>query len=69
MIKIKGTIDRIEENKAVVLDENENEAVIPAIWIPEAHEGMAVNMIFESDPAREKEEWSKAEEMLKHLKK
>ena len=67
-MKIEATIDRIEEGKAVLMDEDEKEAVLPASWIPGAHEGMAVNLSIEADPVREQKQREEAEELLKKIR-
>lgn len=67
-MKIEATIDRIEEGKAVLMDEEEKEAILPASWIPGAHEGMAVNLSIEADPAREEKQRKEAEELLKEIR-
>lgn len=67
-MKIEATIDRIEEGKAVLMDGEEKQAVLPASWIPGAHEGMAVNLSIDADPAREQKQREEAEELLKRIK-
>ncbi len=40
-MKKELTLDRIEENKAVFLTEEEEEIRLPAAWFEDLHEGMA----------------------------
>ena len=64
---IKTFLDRIEGDKAVLQDEEEREAVVPAAWIPDVHEGQAVTLTVEDDPEREKSAIAEAESLLKDL--
>ncbi len=68
-MKIKTFLDRIEGNKAVLQDEEEREAIVPAAWIPNAHEGQAVTIHMEDDPKREAEALAEAEALLRDLQK
>lgn len=68
-MEIKTFLDRIEGNKAVLQDEDEREAIVPAAWIPNAHEGQAVTIRLEDDPKREEAALSEAEALLKELQK
>ncbi len=67
-MEIRTFLDRIEGDKAVLLDEDEKEAVIPAAWIPGAHEGQAVTLRIEDDPEREEAALAEAEALLADLK-
>lgn len=67
-MEIRTFLDRIEGDKAVLLDEDEKEAVIPAAWIPGAHEGQAVTLRIEDDPEREEAALAEAEALLDDLK-
>lgn len=67
-MEIRTFLDRIEGDKAVLLDEDEKEAVIPAAWIPGAHEGQAVTLRIEDDPEREEAALAEAEALLTDLK-
>lgn len=66
-MKIETFLDRIEGDKAVLMDDEEREAIIPAEWIPDAHEGEAVTLTIESDPEREKAALAEAEALLAEL--
>lgn len=66
-MEIKTFLDRIEDDKAVLQDEEEREAVVPAAWIPGAHEGQAVTLHIEDDPEREAAALREAEALLKDL--
>lgn len=67
-MEIRTFLDRIEGDKAVLLDEDEKEAVVPAAWIPGAHEGQAVTLRIEDDPEREEAALAEAEALLDDLK-
>lgn len=67
-MEIRTFLDRIEGDKAVLLDEDEREAVVPAAWIPGAHEGQAVTLRIEDDPEREEAALAEAEALLADLK-
>ncbi len=67
-MEIRTFLDRIEGDKAVLLDEDEKEAVVPAAWIPGAHEGQAVTLRIEDDPEREEAALAEAEALLADLK-
>lgn len=67
-MEIRTFLDRIEGDKAVLLDEDEKEAVIPAAWIPGAHEGQAVTLRIEDDPEREEAALAEAKALLADLK-
>jgi hypothetical protein len=64
---IETFLDRIEEDKAVLMDEEENEVIVPVSWIPNAHEGEAVTLHIEEDAAREKAAREEAKALLKEL--
>lgn len=68
-MEIKTFLDRIEGNKAVLQDEEEREAIVPAAWIPNAHEGQAVTIRMEDDPKREAAALAEAEALLRDLQK
>lgn len=68
-MEIKTFLDRIEGDKAVLLNEDEREAVVPAAWVPGAHEGQAVTLRIEDDPEREEAALAEAEALLADLKK
>lgn len=66
-MEIELFLDRIEGGKAVLLDDEEREAVLPVSWIPHAHEGQAVTLTIEDAPEREAEARTEAEALLKEL--
>jgi len=66
-MKIETFIDRIEGGRAVLVDDDEREAVFPVLWIPGAHEGGAVTLTVEADPEREKDALAEAQALLKEL--
>ncbi len=66
-MEIKAFLDRIEGDKAVLLDEEERQAIVPAAWIPGAHEGQAVTLRLEDDPEREEAALAEAEALLREL--
>ncbi len=66
-MEIKTFLDRIEGDKAVLQDEEEREAIVPAAWIPNIHEGQAVTLTVKDDPAREEAAREEAENLLKEL--
>lgn len=66
-MKVETFIDRIEENKIVLTDEEDREAIVPREWIPNAHEGAAVTLTIEDDPKREEAARAEAEALLKEL--
>lgn len=68
-MEIQTFLDRIEGDKAVLLDEEERQAIVPAAWIPGAHEGQAVTLRIEDDPDREAEALAEAEALLAELQK
>lgn len=68
-MEIQTFLDRIEGDKAVLLDEEERQAIVPAAWIPGAHEGQAVTLHIEDDPDREAEALAEAEALLAELQK
>lgn len=68
-MEIQTFLDRIEGDKAVLLDEEERQAIVPAAWIPGAHEGQAVILRIEDDPDREAEALAEAEALLAELQK
>ena len=68
-MEIKTFLDRIEGDKAVLQDEEEREAILPAAWIPRVHEGQAVTLTIEDDPTREEAAREEAENLLKELEK
>lgn len=62
------TVDRLENGKAVLINEQEQEGVIPADWIPHAREGMALRMEITEDPEREAKARAEAQALLNSLK-
>lgn len=68
-MEIQTFLDRIEGDKAVLLDEEERQAIVPAAWIPGAHEGQAVTLRIEDDPDREAAALAEAEALLAELQK
>lgn len=68
-MEIQTFLDRIEGDKAVLLDEEERQAIVPAAWIPGAHEGQAVTLRIEDDPDREAAALAEAEVLLAELQK
>ena len=63
-----AVIDRLESGKAVLVDEKEQEAVIPQSWIAHAREGMALEIEITEDPEGEETARKEAQELLKGLK-
>lgn len=68
-MEIQTFLDRIEGDKAILLDEEERQAIVPAAWIPGAHEGQSVTLRIEDDPDREAEALAEAEALLAELQK
>lgn len=68
-MKKEAIVDRIEGKKAVLITEEEETVILPAAWFPDIHEGMAVDMTFEENEAREKEAREEAENLLEEIKK
>ena len=66
-MKVEAIVDRIEGKKAVLITEEEDEIHLPAAWFPTIHEGMAIDMTFEENPAREEEARKEAEELLARI--
>lgn len=66
-MEIKTFLDRIEGDKAVLYDEEEHQAILPAAWIPNIHEGQAVTLHIEDDPKREEAALAEANDLLKSL--
>lgn len=66
-MEIRTFLDRLEGDRAVLLDEDEQEAVVPAAWIPRAHEGQAVTIRLEDDPEREQDALDEAASLLREL--
>ena len=64
---IRTFLDRLEGDKAVLYDEAERQAVIPAAWIPEPHEGMAVDLHITENPVREAAARKEAEALLRDI--
>lgn len=69
VLEIKTFLDRIEGDKAVLYDDDENQAIVPAVWIPNVHEGQAVTLHVEDDPEREKAALEDAQTLLNDLEK
>lgn len=63
-MSIKAYIDRMEEGQAVVIDEQEQTAIIPCAWISGAYEGMAVTLSFSHDLKREEKDLREAEQLM-----
>ncbi len=66
-MEIKTFLDRIEGDKAVLYDDDERQAILPAAWIPNAHEGQAVTLHIEDDPKREEAALDEANALLKDI--
>ena len=66
-MKIEAIVDRIEEKKAVLITEEEEEIRLPASWFPDIHEGMAIDMTLEENPEREEAARKEAEELLARI--
>lgn len=66
-MEIRTFLDRLEGDRAVLLDEDEREAVVPAAWISGAHEGQAVTIRLEDDPEREQAALDEAASLLREL--
>lgn len=66
-MEIEVFIDRIEGGKAVLMDDEEREAVLPISWIPDAHEGEALMLTVTAAPEREADARAEAEALLKEL--
>lgn len=66
-MEIETFIDRIEESKVILLDEEDREAVVPREWIPNAREGAAVTLTIAEDPEREAAARAEAEALLQDL--
>lgn len=67
-MEIKTYIDRLEGSTAVLQDEDEREARLPAAWIPGCHEGQAVTLHIADDPNRERAALAEAEALLEELR-
>lgn len=61
-------VDRIEENKAVLVSDEDEVLTIPAAWLDNLHEGMAVDISFRENPEREERTRKEAEELLRLLR-
>ena len=68
MMKKEAIVDRIEGKKAVLITDEET-VILPAAWLPDIHEGMAVDMDFTENPEREKAAMKEAEDLLAEIKK
>lgn len=60
-MKKEAIVDRIEGKKAVLITDDEETVILPAAWLPDIHEGMAVDMDFTENPEREKASMEEAE--------
>lgn len=68
MMKKEAIVDRIEGKKAVLVTDDEETVILPASWLPDVHEGMAVDMDFTENPEREKASMEEAEDLLAGIK-
>ena len=68
-MKKELTLDRIEEKMAVFLTEEEEEIRLPAAWLGDLHEGMAVDMSLVENEDRESASLQEAENLLAEIKK
>ena len=68
-MKIETFVDRIEENKIVLTDEEDREAIMPREWMPDAQEGAAVTLMITEDPTREAAAREEAAALLRELQK
>ncbi len=62
-------VDRIEEDKAVLVSDEDEVLTVPASWLENLHEGMAVDISFRENPEREERTRKEAEEILRMLRK
>ena len=67
-MKKELTLDRIEEKMAVFLTEEEEEIQLPAAWIEDLHEGMAIDMSLVENEDREAASLQEAEDLLAEIK-
>lgn len=67
-MKKELTLDRIEENKAVFLTEEEEEIRLPAAWFEGLHEGMAIDMSLVENEDRGVASLAEAEDLLAEIK-
>ncbi len=68
MMKKEAIVDRIEGKKAVLVTDDEETVILPASWLLDVHEGMAVDMDFTENPEREKASMEEAEDLLAEIK-
>lgn len=68
-MKKELTLDRIEGKKAVFLTEEEEEIKLPAAWLDDLHEGMAIDMSLVENEDRESASLQEAEDLLAEIKK
>lgn len=61
-------VDRIEENRAVLVSDDDEVLEIPAGWLDNLHEGMAVDITFRENPEREEQARQEAEDLLKEIR-
>lgn len=61
-------VDRIEENRAVLVSDDDEVLEIPAAWLDNLHEGMAVDITFRENPEREEQARQEAEDLLKEIR-
>ena len=66
-MEIETFVDRIEGSKAILMDEEDREAIVPREWIPNAHEGAAVTLVITEDPKREAAAREEAAKLLAEL--
>lgn len=67
-MKKEAIVDRIEGKKAVLITDDEETVILPVSWLPDIHEGMAVDMDFRENPEREKASMEEAEDLLAEIK-
>ena len=67
-MKKEAIVDRIEGKKAVLITDDEETVILPASWLPDIREGMAVDMDFRENSEREKASMEEAEDLLAEIK-
>lgn len=68
-MKKEMTVDRIEENMAILVSDDDEVVKIPSDWIEDIYEGMAVDISFTHNKKREEENEMSAEDLLAEIKK
>lgn len=67
-MKKETIVDRIEEDKAVLVTDDEETIILPADWFEDIYEGMAIDITFKHNEGREKDALSEAEDLLAEIK-